>query len=189
MSPHHAKHRLAKVRSFASLPLRSLFAILAVAGFVAVPLVGPHPGAAAWYQPAPQASDSVVATGAGFGVEREGVSVTAGWGSLPAYGRGDPGGAQAIAFDLVSGNGWEEGEFRCLVALWSRESGWNHLAQNPSSGAYGIPQSLPGNKMASAGSDWATNPETQIRWGLGYISARYGSPCGAWEHSEQRGWY
>jgi hypothetical protein len=70
-----------------------------------------------------------------------------------------------------------------------RESRWNHVAENPSSGAYGIPQALPGSKMASAGDDWATNPETQIRWGLGYIDARYGSPCAAWEHSEEKNWY
>ena len=70
-----------------------------------------------------------------------------------------------------------------------RESGWNPSAQNASSGAYGIPQSLPGSKMASAGADWATNPATQIKWGLGYIQDRYGSPCGAWGHSESYGWY
>jgi Transglycosylase SLT domain len=76
-----------------------------------------------------------------------------------------------------------------LPPLWVRESGWNPYAQNSSSGAYGIPQALPGSKMASAGSDWATNPETQIRWGLSYIRASYGSPCGAWSHSESYGWY
>ena len=70
-----------------------------------------------------------------------------------------------------------------------RESRWDYRAMNPSSGAYGIPQSLPGSKMASAGSDWRTNPVTQIRWGLGYIAVRYGTPCGAWAHSESVGWY
>ena len=70
-----------------------------------------------------------------------------------------------------------------------RESGWNPFADNPTSSAYGIPQALPGSKMASAGADWATNPVTQIRWGLGYIRDRYGSPCGAWAHSEANGWY
>ncbi len=83
----------------------------------------------------------------------------------------------------------DEGEYQCLHALWAKESGWNHFAQNRSSGAYGIPQALPGAKMASAGEDWATNPETQIRWGLGYIDARYGSPCAAWQHSQQKNWY
>jgi hypothetical protein len=81
------------------------------------------------------------------------------------------------------------GQFGCLELLWNRESGWNHLAQNPSSGAYGIPQALPGSKMASAGSDWQTNPYTQVRWGVSYIKSRYGTPCNAWAHSQQVGWY
>ena len=81
------------------------------------------------------------------------------------------------------------GQFSCLEALWNRESGWNHLAQNPSSGAYGIPQALPGSKMASAGSDWQTNPYTQVRWGVSYIKSRYGTPCNAWAHSQSVGWY
>jgi hypothetical protein len=107
----------------------------------------------------------------------------------PAVGKPDPGTAQAIAYELVLARGWDEGEYSCLVALWTRESNWNTFAMNPVSGAYGIPQALPGNKMASAGADWATNPATQITWGLGYIAARYGTPCGAWEHSEQHNWY
>ena len=76
-----------------------------------------------------------------------------------------------------------------LDALWQRESGWNQLADNPTSSAYGIPQSLPGSKMAVVGDDWRTNPETQIRWGLAYIAARYGRPEGAWAHSQRLGWY
>jgi hypothetical protein len=76
-----------------------------------------------------------------------------------------------------------------LNKLWTRESGWRTTAMNPSSGAYGIPQSLPGSKMASAGPDWRTNPATQIKWGLGYIRDRYGSPAAAWAHSQQTGWY
>ena len=109
--------------------------------------------------------------------------------TAPAVGKPDPGTAKAIAYDLVLSRGWDEGEYSCLVALWTRESNWNAFAMNPTSGAYGIPQALPGSKMATAGSDWATNPETQIRWGLGYIEARYGTPCGAWDHSEQHNWY
>ena len=109
--------------------------------------------------------------------------------TAPAVGTPDPGTAQAIAYDLVTSAGHSDTEYRCLHALWMRESGWNHFAQNPSSGAYGIPQALPASKMASAGADWATNPETQIRWGLGYIDARYGTPCAAWEHSERKNWY
>lgn len=109
--------------------------------------------------------------------------------SAPAAGVPDPGSAQAIAYGIVMAMGWGEGEYSCLVALWNRESGWNTYAHNASSGAYGIPQALPGDKMASAGADWATNPATQISWGLSYISGRYGTPCGAWAHSEANGWY
>nr|WP_243896745.1 G5 domain-containing protein [Actinomyces bowdenii] len=101
----------------------------------------------------------------------------------------DAAGAQAIAKSMMAGYGWNDSEFSCLVSLWNRESNWNYQAENPSSGAYGIPQSLPGDKMAAAGADWRTNPTTQITWGLGYISERYGSPCGAWAHSEAVGWY
>lgn len=94
-----------------------------------------------------------------------------------------------IAQSLLSEFGFGADQFGCLDSLWTRESGWRVNADNPSSSAYGIPQALPGAKMASAGADWATNPETQIRWGLGYIQDRYGSPCGAWAHSESNGWY
>lgn len=102
----------------------------------------------------------------------------------------DPSGAQAIARDMMASKyGWGADQFGCLVPLWERESGWNVNAYNSSSGATGIPQALPGNKMASAGADWQTNPATQISWGLGYIADRYGSPCAAWDHSESVGWY
>jgi hypothetical protein len=96
---------------------------------------------------------------------------------------------QAVAKVMMIDRGWGSSQFSCLVSLWNRESGWNYQATNASSGAYGIPQALPGSKMASAGSDWRTNPVTQIRWGLDYISDRYGTPCGAWGHSEATGWY
>jgi hypothetical protein len=85
--------------------------------------------------------------------------------------------------------GFEIDQFGCLNKLWNKESGWRHTAANPSSGAYGIPQSLPGSKMSSVASDWRTNPATQIKWGLGYIEGRYGSPCKAWSHSQSTGWY
>lgn len=101
----------------------------------------------------------------------------------------DPGSARATAKDLVLAQGWGEDQFACLDKLWNKESKWNHTAENKSSGAYGIPQALPGSKMASAGADWRTNPATQIRWGLGYIEGRYGTPCGAWSHSVAKGWY
>lgn len=99
------------------------------------------------------------------------------------------GSPQAYASSQLSSYGWDQSQMGCLVSLWNRESGWNASATNASSGAYGIPQSLPGSKMASAGADWRTNPATQIRWGLGYIKATYGSPCGAWGHSQATGWY
>ena len=108
---------------------------------------------------------------------------------VPAAGVPDPGSAQAIALQMVTARGWGADEFNCLVALWNRESDWNVYAHNASSGAYGIPQALPGDKMASAGADWATNAATQITWGLGYIEGRYGTPCGAWAYSEEHGWY
>jgi resuscitation-promoting factor RpfB len=77
----------------------------------------------------------------------------------------------------------------CLIPLWEGESGWRWNAENASSGAYGIPQSLPGDKMASVASDWRTNPVTQIKWGLEYIKGSYGSPCGAWDFKQGHGWY
>jgi hypothetical protein len=99
-----------------------------------------------------------------------------------------PGSAQQIAMSMLGSYGWSSSQFSCLNELWNRESGWRTTAENPS-GAYGIPQALPGSKMASAGSDWQTSATTQIRWGLGYIKGQYGSPCGAWSHSEATGWY
>lgn len=97
--------------------------------------------------------------------------------------------AQAFARTEVESRGWGEDQFTCLVDLWNRESRWNYRAENASSGAYGIPQALPGNKMRSAGKDWRDNPQTQILWGLTYISERYSTPCKAWGHSEENGWY
>jgi len=121
--------------------------------------------------------------------ESDSDSESSGGGWAPPFVTPDPGTAQAIAYEMVLARGWGDDQFGCLVALWNRESGWRVNAYNAGSGAYGIPQSLPGDKMASAGADWETNPATQISWGLGYIGGRYGSPCGAWEHSERVGWY
>jgi hypothetical protein len=98
------------------------------------------------------------------------------------------GSAQQIAMSMLGSFGWSSSQFSCLDSLWMRESGWSVTAENPD-GAYGIPQAMPGSKMASAGSDWETDAATQIRWGLGYIKADYGSPCGAWSHEEATGWY
>lgn len=93
-------------------------------------------------------------------------------------------GARSYARSRLSGS-----QYSCLDSLIHRESGWNHRATNPSSGAYGLMQALPGFKMSSAGADWRTNPVTQIRWGLSYISSRYGSPCGAWNFWQKNRWY
>ena len=101
----------------------------------------------------------------------------------------DPGSAKSIAYNMLPSFGFNQGsQYSCLVSLWNQESSWRWDAEN-ASGAYGIPQALPGSKMASAGSDWRTNPATQIKWGLGYISQIYGTPCGAWSHEESSGWY
>jgi len=101
----------------------------------------------------------------------------------------EPGSAKAYALEYISKRDWGMDQFSCLVNLWTKESNWRHLAKNPSSGAYGIPQALPGSKMATEGADWMTNPETQIRWGVKYISARYKTPCGAWAFFLERNWY
>ncbi len=96
--------------------------------------------------------------------------------------------AQSIAYNMLASFGFATSEFSCLDNIWVRESGWVYSAAN-SSGAYGIPQALPGAKMASAGADWQTNPATQISWGLGYIKSVYGTPCGAWSFWQAHGWY
>jgi hypothetical protein len=96
---------------------------------------------------------------------------------------------KALARVLMPKYGLSSSEFDCLDNIWSQESGWNIHADNPSSSAYGIPQALPGSKMSSAGPDWENNPETQIRWGLGYIQSRYGSACEAWSYKQGAGWY
>ena len=101
----------------------------------------------------------------------------------------DPDSNRGLGYRLMQQFGFAADQWQYLDALWQRESGWNHVAENPSSGAYGIPQSLPGSKMATVAPDWRTNPETQITWGLAYIAARYGNPEGAWAHSERVGWY
>jgi hypothetical protein len=101
-----------------------------------------------------------------------------------------PAGAKATAERMAAERyGWGGDQFGCLVSLWTKESGWNYQASNPSSGAYGIPQSLPGSKMATVGADWQTNATTQIAWGLDYISRAYGTPCSAWGHSQATNWY
>jgi hypothetical protein len=94
-----------------------------------------------------------------------------------------------IAQAMLGSFGWSSSQFSCLDPLWAHESGWSVSAYNAGSGAFGIPQALPGSRMASAGPDWQTNAATQIKWGLDYIKGTYGSPCGAWSHEEATGWY
>ncbi len=94
-----------------------------------------------------------------------------------------------IAMSMLGDYGWDSSQFSCLDQLWVGESNWEHTATNPTSGAYGIPQALPASKMSTAGSDWRTNPTTQIEWGLGYIQDSYGSPCSANEFKLANNWY
>lgn len=187
-----------------------VFAFAAATAFLFVNVVDPYSGATAdpYFQLQPrfttargQAQTLVVGDGFENVVVRDGykakdappppppVETASVFSAPPAAAVPDPGSAQAYAHGAVMSRGWGEGEFNCLVALWNRESGWRVNAFNASSGAYGIPQSLPGSKMASAGPDWETNAGTQIEWGLGYIGSRYGTPCGAWAQSESAGWY
>ncbi|SDZ28730.1 aggregation-promoting factor C-terminal-like domain-containing protein [Herbiconiux ginsengi] len=105
--------------------------------------------------------------------------------SVPTPGPPESGSLQDIAYQAVMGYGWGEQNYYYLLALWNRESGWNPTASNPS-GAYGIPQALPGSKM---GPGWESDPNVQINWGLQYIAGTYGTPCEAWASSENRGWY
>lgn len=133
--------------------------------------------------------------GSGSGVSGSGVSgrhraSTADAATLAGSARSG-GSPRAIARSMLGSYGFGSGQWQCLNNLWMGESGWDWSATNPSSGAYGIPQSLPASKMAAAGGDWLTNPTTQIRWGLGYIQSSYGSPCAAWAAWQSRSphWY
>ncbi|WP_205739680.1 G5 domain-containing protein [Georgenia sp. SYP-B2076] len=130
-------------------------------------------------------ADEVVRVGTKAAVAEPSVEAAAPAGAL-ATASGDP---RSIGRELAAARGWGASQFQCLDSLWTKESGWNTHADNPSSSAYGIPQALPGSKMATVGADWRTNPATQITWGLNYISGRYGTPCGAWGHSKSVGWY
>ncbi len=99
------------------------------------------------------------------------------------------GSPRQIAAAMLGSFGWSSSQFSCLDPLWEHESGWSVSAYNAGSGAFGIPQALPGSRMASAGPDWQTDAATQIKWGLQYIKGTYGSPCGAWSHEQATGWY
>jgi hypothetical protein len=101
-----------------------------------------------------------------------------------------PGTLKAIAYNMMASFGFDAAtQFPCVNNIWTRESNWNPLAENATSGAYGIPQALPGSKMASAGPDWQTNATTQIKWGLGYIKSVYGTPCNAWAFWQGHDYY
>ncbi len=101
-----------------------------------------------------------------------------------------PKGAREVARVLMDDKyGWGEKQYACLDELWIKESNWNYRASNKRTGAHGIPQALPATKMDSAGTDWRTNPVTQISWGLRYIEVRYESPCKAWAKFKRSNWY
>jgi hypothetical protein len=143
--------------------------------------------AAAQAQQAQQAQQAIAAAEAATrAAEADRVAREAQRAAVLANARTDP---RSVARIMVAERGWDDAQFQCLNKLWTKESNWSYTARNRSSGAYGIPQSLPGSKMASAGSDWQTNPATQIAWGLGYISSIYGTPCNAWGHSVRVNWY
>jgi Transglycosylase SLT domain len=115
---------------------------------------------------------------------------TGGTGITAAAPPADPTAAETDAKDMLASYGWDNTtQWTCLYNLWERESGWNVYAENPYSGAYGIPQSLPASKMAMFGSDYLTNPVTQIKWGLYYIKGTYSTPCGAWQNEVDYGYY
>jgi hypothetical protein len=182
-------------RALWTLPVASFFVAFAI---VLVMVVDPYSGAYADPVTAPQQwvvidGQSYVAQGSySLNVKRDGYTVTQtkrppAAGAVVA-GTPDPGSAKDIALKILKSRGMGNDQYSCLVSLWDRESHWNVYAANPS-GAYGIPQALPGSKMASAGPNWQSNPKTQILWGLSYISARYGTPCGAWAQSQASGWY
>jgi hypothetical protein len=101
----------------------------------------------------------------------------------------NPTAAESTAKAMLASFGFSSTQWPCLYDIWQRESGWNVYAENAASGAYGIPQSLPGDKMATAGPDWQTDAATQIKWGLGYIKSVYGTPCQAWANEENYGYY
>jgi hypothetical protein len=190
--------RLPKVAKRKLLPLN---AFLWVLGMVIVCAVDPYAGnlAAAYAvdfsnqsnDPNGQSIDVITPTTVSFA--RGGFNIIAGSSITGLYvadaGTPDAGTAQAFAHTLTAQLGWGQDQYSCLVKLWDRESHWNALASNGSSGAYGIPQALPGSKMSSEGQDWATNPQTQIRWGVKYIAGRYHTPCTALVHSNNYGWY
>lgn len=189
-------------RFVAARPFRkSLTSFVAVAGLSVVSIVDPYSGSMAMATPAfygysdDQPDQQIYGwdTTQTISYSRSGFKIVTGQDAAALFVEiadiPDAGTSKAIAYRLVTDKGWGRDQYSCLVKLWDRESNWRVNATNRSSGAYGIPQALPGVKMASEGADWLTNPETQIRWGVGYIKGRYGSPCGALAHSNKFNWY
>ena len=180
--------------------LNPVFAFLFVMSMVFVTAVDPYAGnlasASAFdysysNNPDGQLLDEIVPVKVSFA--RGGFTIIGGAAFANLYvadaGIPDPGSAKEFAFKLSGQLGWGQDQYSCLVKLWERESNWRLNALNKSSGAYGIPQALPGNKMASEGADWVSNAQTQLRWGVKYISKRYQNPCTALVHSNNKGWY
>ena len=176
-------------------------AFLVAFAIVLVMVIDPYSGAYADATAAPnhwvviagqtyvaQDTATVKVTRDAYGVTDAAVAPVGADASAPSAGAPTPGSAKATALGILQSKGMGNDQYDCLVSLWNRESHWSVTAANPD-GAYGIPQALPGNKMASVGADWRTSAKTQILWGLGYISGRYGTPCGAWAHSQATGWY
>jgi hypothetical protein len=197
-----APFRWSPVQRLFKLALRkSLTGFFMVAGFTAVSIVDPYSGSMAsaatldFYQTDDTSLEQVYGwqSTQTISYSRGGFSIVTGQDAAALFVEvadiPTPGTNKAVAYELTSGMGWGIDQYSCLVKLWTRESSWKLTATNKQSGAYGIPQALPGAKMSSEGDDWLTNPETQIRWGIKYIKARYGSACGALAHSNKFNWY
>jgi hypothetical protein len=191
------KHSAKRAKRRFAIPSLGFFF---VAGLVMVSAVDPYSGTLAsastmqvFEQVDPESQQLQIIQVAGDGFERGGFELVSGARASKLFVNSapypSPETARGVALELVTARGWEYDQFSCLAKLWERESNWRVNATNSSSGAYGIPQAYPASKLASAGADWRTNPETQIKWGLGYISGRYGSPCGALAHSDENNWY
>ena len=176
----------------------NLVAICFVGGYTLVTIVDPYGGAMANafefdYTVGTDSQTYGYATTQTISFDRGGWKIVTGDEAAAIYVANaappETGSIKDFAYALVISNGWGRDQYSCLVALWTRESNWRWNAYNSSSGSYGIPQALPGAKMAEFGADWQTNPETQVRWGINYIKHRYGAPCGAMAHSNKLNWY
>lgn len=190
--------KLPKIQKHA---MRPVWGFIFSVGFILVTIVDPYSGtmaSASTMQIYSDDSESVeltygYSTTQKISYERGGFNIVTGSDAASMFvedaGLPSPGTARAYAFDMLASLSFGEDQYSCLVKLWNRESNWRYNAINRSSGAYGIPQSLPASKMATEGPDYLTNPETQIRWGIKYIKGRYGAPCGALAHSDKLGWY